>query len=248
MLSVHIIYLSILHLCISIYPTSVWVNINLYSLFFPAISFCGRRRPFASPHLFRDFHSPCFKMMVYLDGSCARNSHQNDLMIDKLHEKNLVKSKSVMHLMKNINRSSFCPGVPRQFAFADSTVSIGYSARMSSPSHYARALELLERFLPPGGQALDVGCGSGYMTACLATLAGTEGTVIGIDHVHPLIEQATRNVFKLQYPKYLFESGNLQFYSADGRLGWLTEAPYNVIYVGKTRFIDTDALPIFRYR
>lgn len=43
-------------------------------------------------------------------------------------------------------------------------------------SQHAHALELLKEQLSPGKKALDVGSGSGYLTACLALMVSMPNT------------------------------------------------------------------------
>lgn len=60
---------------------------------------------------------------------------------------------------------------------------------------------LIEKF-KYGGKALDVGSGSGYLTACLARAnrkatpspTVTEKLVVGIEHQAPLVELAIHNI------------------------------------------------------
>lgn len=42
---------------------------------------------------------------------------------------------------------------------------IGFDATISAPHMHAYALELLQEKAKPGAHVLDVGCGSGYLTA-----------------------------------------------------------------------------------
>lgn len=70
------------------------------------------------------------------------------------------------------------------------------------PRKHAYALELLVEKFKNGGKALDVGSGSGYLTACLARAnrkaanasASTEKLVVGIEHQPELVELAIRNI------------------------------------------------------
>lgn len=59
---------------------------------------------------------------------------------------------------------------------------------------HAHALERLKYQLVPGEKALDVGSGSGYLTACMAQMVGETGHVIGIDHIPELIALGTKNI------------------------------------------------------
>jgi protein-L-isoaspartate(D-aspartate) O-methyltransferase len=59
-----------------------------------------------------------------------------------------------------------------------------------------------------------------------------KGQVIGIDHIHELVELAKDNMDKSPEGRSLQESGKVKFVKGDGRLGWKEEAPYNAIHVG----------------
>lgn len=59
---------------------------------------------------------------------------------------------------------------------------------------HAYALSVLSDQLFDGAKALDVGSGSGYLSACMAFMVGPRGRVIGIDHIPELIEISTKNV------------------------------------------------------
>lgn len=75
---------------------------------------------------------------------------------------------------------------------------------------------------------LDVGSGSGYMTACFALLVGPQGHVYAIDHVKELVETSVKNIQK-DNPQLLHR---ITTKVGDGMLGWPEHAPYDVIYVG----------------
>ena len=64
------------------------------------------------------------------------------------------------------------------------------------------ALELLEDKLVPGAKVLDVGSGSGYLTACMAVMIGPNGTAVGIEHISQLQDLAERNI-KNDHPELL---------------------------------------------
>jgi len=63
---------------------------------------------------------------------------------------------------------------------------------------HAMCLELVEDRLKPGAHVLDVGSGSGYLTAAFGLMVGDTGKVMGIDVVEPLIAFAKENLEKDQ--------------------------------------------------
>ena len=97
---------------------------------------------------------------------------------------------------------------------------------------HASACESLLDFLKPGSKVLDVGSGSGYLTAVLANLVAPNGTVIGIDHIQPLNDLAKGNMSKSEEGRRMLELGQVKFITGDGRKGWAEGAPYDAIHVG----------------
>ncbi|KAF9985086.1 hypothetical protein BGZ65_011758 [Modicella reniformis] len=95
---------------------------------------------------------------------------------------------------------------------------------------HAAALESLSSFLYTGARALDVGSGSGYLTVCMAQMVGPEGNIVGVEHIPELVEQAKQNTLK-DHPEYIHE-GRVVYHTADGRVGYPPNAPYDCIHVG----------------
>ena len=78
--------------------------------------------------------------------------------------------------------------------------------------------------------ALDVGSGSGYLTACMGYMVGNTGKVHGIDHIPQLVETSVNNLKKGN--SELLSSGVLEMHTGDGRKGYAPGAPYDAIHVG----------------
>jgi protein-L-isoaspartate(D-aspartate) O-methyltransferase len=97
---------------------------------------------------------------------------------------------------------------------------------------HANACESLLDHLHPGAKVLDIGSGSGYLTAVLAHLVGPTGCVVGIDHIQPLVDMASENLAKSEQGRSMLESGQVKFVLGDGRKGWREDAPYDAIHVG----------------
>lgn len=127
-----------------------------------------------------------------------------------------------------VDRAHYAP----THAYEDSPQPIGHRATISAPHMHASACESLLPRLTPGARVLDIGSGSGYLTAVLANLVGPSGTVVGIDHIQPLVDMATNNMAKSEEGRRMLESGRVKFVKGDGRKGWREEAPYDAIHVG----------------
>lgn len=115
--------------------------------------------------------------------------------------------------------------------YEDSPQYIGYDATISAPHMHAHCLELmvdkvLENAHP---KLLDVGCGSGYLTACFARL-NERATVVGIDYVEKLTALAVDNLRKADGD--LLDSGRVIIDTRNGWEGVMEQAPFDVIHVG----------------
>ena len=98
----------------------------------------------------------------------------------------------VARAFEQVPRSGFLPAGQRRYAAEDVPLPIGHGQTNSQPSTVRRMLELLEA--EPGMRVLDVGCGSGWTTALLAHLVGSEGEVVGVEIVPELVAWGTANL------------------------------------------------------
>ena len=89
---------------------------------------------------------------------------------------------------------------------------------------------MLKDHLKDGAKVLDVGSGSGYLTACFARMAGPNGKVIGIDHIQELVDWSEKNIRKNHGD--LIDSGRIKLVVGDGHFGFEEEGPYHAIHVG----------------
>ncbi|XP_074563310.1 protein-L-isoaspartate O-methyltransferase-like isoform X2 [Curcuma longa] len=162
---------------------------------------------------------------LWTSGSVDRNKE----LVDRLQLYGIVKSKKVKEVMETIDRGLFVP--PDSASYVDSPMPIGYNATISAPHMHAACLELLVDHLQPGMNALDVGSGTGYLTACFAMMVGPEGRAVGVEHIPELVDFSTNNIRSSAASSCLNE-GSLSLHVADGRLGWPELAPYDAIHVG----------------
>ena len=77
---------------------------------------------------------------------------------------------AVLELFHRIPREDFVPAQYLGLAFADLEIPIGHGQTMLSPKVEGRILQALE--IRKSDKVLEIGTGSGYLTALLATLAG----------------------------------------------------------------------------
>ncbi|XP_071711920.1 protein-L-isoaspartate O-methyltransferase 2-like [Rutidosis leptorrhynchoides] len=150
-------------------------------------------------------------------------------MVEHLQRYGIIKSKRVADVIETVDRALFVPGGSP--AYEDSPMPIGFNVTISAPHMHATCLQLLEKNLQPGMHALDVGSGTGYMTACFARMVGPQGRAIGVEHIPELVALSVKNVEKSAAAS-LLKDGSLALHVGDGRKGWPEFAPYDAIHVG----------------
>ncbi|XP_039603439.1 protein-L-isoaspartate(D-aspartate) O-methyltransferase isoform X2 [Polypterus senegalus] len=170
-------------------------------------------------------------MMAWKSGGA---SHAE--LVNNLRKNGIIKSEKVYEVMLATDRAHYAKCNP----YMDSPQSIGYQATISAPHMHAYALELLHDQLYEGAKALDVGSGSGILSACFSRMVGPRGKVIGIDHIKELVDDSINNV-KKDDPS-LISTGRLKLIVGDGRMGHTEEAPYDAIHVGAAAPVVPQAL------
>lgn len=75
----------------------------------------------------------------------------------------------VLDVIARVHREDFVADEHRQLAFADMCLPLGHGEVMMKPVVEGRVLQALE--LQPTDHVLEIGTGSGFLTACLATLS-----------------------------------------------------------------------------
>ncbi|XP_050711835.1 protein-L-isoaspartate(D-aspartate) O-methyltransferase-like isoform X2 [Eriocheir sinensis] len=158
----------------------------------------------------------------------AWRSHGRDNadMVRHLKANQIIRSAEVERVMLRVDRGKYSKNNP----YMDSPQGIGFGVTISAPHMHAHALELLSNHLKKGNRAMDVGSGSGYLTACMGHMVGENGRAVGIDHIPELIKMAQDNIEK-DSPE-LLSSNTVKLVVGDGRQGHTDEAPYNAIHVG----------------
>ena len=121
--------------------------------------------------------------------------------------------------MRSVPRERFVPASHREYADADSALPIGYDQTISQPYIVAFMTELLA--LERTHRVLEIGTGSGYQAAVLATICDS---VYSVELVPELAARAGRTLAELGYERVQLRLG-------DGYAGWPEHAPYDRIVV-----------------
>ena len=130
-----------------------------------------------------------------------------------------IKDERLLAAMQRVPRQEFLTERYRSQAYEDHPLPIGEEQTISQPYIVAIMLEMLEIFA--SAKVLEVGAGSGYVTALLAELAAE---VFAIERHAALAAQATATIARLGYT-------NAQILVGDGSRGLAEHAPYDVILV-----------------
>jgi protein-L-isoaspartate(D-aspartate) O-methyltransferase len=94
------------------------------------------------------------------------NTEARERMIEQQVRAWDVLDERVLELLRKVPREHFVPAAQRVFAFADMEVPLPHGQHMLRPSVAGRLLQALE--LAGTERVLEIGAGSGFLTACLA--------------------------------------------------------------------------------
>lgn len=128
----------------------------------------------------------------------------------------------VLELLKHVRREQFVPAAMKELAFADMEIPLGHGASMWAPKLEARAVQ--ELHLSRNDKVLEVGTGSGYLTALLSALAGH---VTSVEIEPELSAMAKQNLAALQGDNVTLEVG-------DAAQGWGSETYDAIVLTAST--------------
>jgi protein-L-isoaspartate(D-aspartate) O-methyltransferase len=115
---------------------------------------------------------------------------------------------NVLDLLTKVKREHFVPVDKQSLAFMDVEIPLGHGVKMWSPKLEARALQALK--LAPADLVLEVGTGSGYLTALMSRMAEH---VTSVELVQELSVRAARNLAAHHFDNVTLEVG-------DAAKGW----------------------------
>ncbi len=148
-------------------------------------------------------------------------------LITQLIEQGYLKTPEIIEAFEKIKREDFVPEESKGEAEGNYPLPIGYGQTISQPLTVAFMLELLE---PKAGERiLDIGSGSGWVTALLAKIVSKikKGRVYAVERISELKEFGENNVRKYNF----IEKGIVKFFCQDGTKGLPEYAPFDKIHV-----------------
>ena len=142
-----------------------------------------------------------------------------------------VLDQEVLDLLYVIPREEFVPPQHRALAFSDLELPLGEGERMWQPKLEARVLQ--ELALKRTDRVLEVGTGSGYLTALMAYRAAE---VCSVEIRAALADFGRRNLERHGADNVVLETG-------DAARGWARHAPYDaIVLTGSTPILPQGFL------
>ncbi|MCS3639571.1 protein-L-isoaspartate(D-aspartate) O-methyltransferase [Salinibacter ruber] len=134
---------------------------------------------------------------------------------------------AVRGALRSVPRHRFVPEVSPELAYADRPLPIGHDPTISQPYIVARMTALVRP--DSADRVLEVGTGSGYQAAVLASIVDS---VYTIEIIPDLAASATERLRRLVYHNVVVRNG-------DGFDGWPACAPFDAVVVTAA----PDAIP-----
>lgn len=140
-------------------------------------------------------------------------------MVERLRQHYHVANAGVLDVMSRVPRHFFVPEAIQSQAYNDNALPIASGQTISQPFIVARMTELLS--LTGKEKVLEIGAGSGYQTAILASLARK---VFAIERLPQLAAEARSRLAQLGIRNVTLKAG-------DGTNGWDAYRPFDAILV-----------------
>ncbi len=129
-----------------------------------------------------------------------------------------VREPALLAAMQNVDRRAFVGADIAHRAYRDESLPIGHGQRLGTPFLTAQMVALGQ--VRSGQRVLEIGTGSGYSAAVLATLGAQVCTI----EVNAELATAARQRLRAWT--------NIEIHVGDGRLGWPSGGPFDCILVG----------------
>ncbi|MGO0307411.1 protein-L-isoaspartate(D-aspartate) O-methyltransferase [Endozoicomonas acroporae] len=154
-----------------------------------------------------------------IDGIGMTSRRTRERLIQRLMDQG-IQSGKVLDAIRTIPRHLFLDEALAHRAYEDTALPIGHNQTLSQPYIVAKMTEVL---LARGelNKVLEIGTGSGYQTAVLASLVAR---VCSVERIRPLQEKAQQRLSRLSL-------NNVRLRHTDGGMGWPEESPFDGIIV-----------------
>jgi protein-L-isoaspartate(D-aspartate) O-methyltransferase len=156
-----------------------------------------------------------------LHGSGMTSQRTRDRLVARLREKG-IHHEDVLAALARVPRHIFVDEALAHRAYEDTALPIGYGQTISQPFIVALMTQTL--LSAPRSRVLEVGTGSGYQTAVLASLRPLVRRVFSIERLRDLSERAEQRL-------HAMGSRSVRFRHGDGYDGWPEEGPFDGILV-----------------
>jgi len=156
---------------------------------------------------------------------------RNNMIKQQLRTCNVL-DESILQLLSEVPREDFVPPHYRALALSDTRIPLNHGETMMTPLEEAAILQAMD--IQKHHRILEIGTGSGYLTALLAKKAGQ---VISIEYYEDFTKAASHQ---------LANHGihNVTLITGDGIHGWLDLAPYDrIILTGSISRLDKTFHP-----
>jgi protein-L-isoaspartate(D-aspartate) O-methyltransferase len=163
--------------------------------------------------------TPNFHRKPEAQGLGMTSQRARDRLIERLRGEGGIRDERVLNALRSLPRHLFIDEALASRAYEDTALPIGNGQTISQPWVVARMTEaLLEHGSPK--TVLEIGTGSGYQAAVLASL-GLQ--VYSVERIDELLRNARKRFRNMGL--------NLRTRHCDGRLGWPEHAPFDAIIV-----------------
>jgi len=132
-----------------------------------------------------------------------------------------ITNELVLSTIATVPREVFLPTALAHKAYENTALPIGQGQTISQPYIVAKMTELLLAGVGKNAKVLEIGTGSGYQTAVLATIFAQ---VCSVERIKSLQFQAKRRLNQL-------DLHNVKMKHGDGWQGWSSKAPFDAIIV-----------------
>jgi len=160
-----------------------------------------------------------------------------------------VLDQRVLDVMSTTPREDFVPAKYRSLAFADVNIPLGHDQVMMAPKTEGRLLQVLD--VRQTDSVLEIGTGSGYLTACLSRLGNH---VTSIEIFPEFLETAAAKLAAHGYRNVTLREGNAaagigsdtryDVIAVTGSLPQLERQFHDNLAVGGRLFVITGAPPV----